>query len=365
MKPNILYIFSDQHRADAAGYAGDMNVKTPNMDAMAAESIDFRHCVSNNPLCIPYRATLMTGMYWDRIAREYGGVPLSNRLPVLGQILKDHGYQTGYIGKWHLDRLYGERAALDGYVPPENRLGFDYWRVHDLTHKYNESYYYDENGNKLLWDGYDAQAQTQEAIKHIRSLKKDKPFALFLSWGPPHNPYDQAPGEFKDLYKPEDMVLRPNVPEEVKAWAKKTLSQYYSQVTVIDSCLGEIIGSLKEMDLEDNTILIYTSDHGDMLGSQGSALKMQPWDESTLVPFLLRYPGAFGRKGRRENKIFSSVDIMPTILGLSGIDVPQGTDGKDWTPVLKGQEMPQTPGALLERENPAKVNVSMIHKEIP
>ena len=146
-----------------------------------------------------------------------------------------------------------------------------------------------------MWEGYDAIAQTQDAVQYIRSRPSDRPFLLVLSWGPPHNPYDTAPPQFQRLYPPEKIKLRPNVSWWQRGLARRELSGYYAHVSALDSCMGELIKVIKEKGLEDNTILVFWSDHGDMLQSHHETRKQKPWNESILVPLVVRYPDKFGK----------------------------------------------------------------------
>ena len=202
--------------------------------------------------------------------------PFSTKSPSIAQAVRQAGYDTGYIGKWHLlgsASGYENRAA---FIPRERRLGFDFWKAMECTHEYNASYYYADENVKLRWEGYDAFAQTREAQHYIRGHAQGKPFCLFLSWGPPHNPYQTAPQKYRDLFKDEDMILRPNVPAANAAAAKKDLAGYYAHIAALDDALGDLLGTLKETGLEEDTIFVFTSDHGDMLYSHGRRNKHRP-----------------------------------------------------------------------------------------
>jgi arylsulfatase A-like enzyme len=350
-RPNLVFIFADQWRAQATGYAGNKDVRTPNLDKLARESVNFSNVVSGCPVCSPYRASLMTGRY----PLTHGVFLNDVRLPAEGgldqgrhcrpgavsiaEAYNKAGYQTGYIGKWHLDG--DERSA---FIPEDRRQGFKFFKALGCTHDYNNSFYYADENVKLKWQGYDAIAQSSEAQRYIREHASVEPFALFLSWGPPHEPYHTAPAKYKDLFKAEELTLRPNVPEELKDVAKKTLAGYYAHIAALDDCIGEILQTLKELGLENDTILVFTSDHGDMLYSQGQQKKQKPWDESICVPFLLRYPAVLGREGKPAVRLagktvdtpINTPDIMPTLLGLSGIEIPDTVEGADLSCRLVG-----------------------------
>jgi arylsulfatase A-like enzyme len=344
--PNVVFVLADQWRAQATGYAGDPNANTPHLDRLAGQSLDFTNAVSACPVCSPYRAGLMTGRYPLTHGVFLNDVCLSTDAVSLAQAFAAGGYQTGYIGKWHLDG-----HGRSSFIPPERRQGFQFWRAAECTHDYNHSHYYGDEPEKRFWPGYDAIAQTEEAIRYVRDHKGD-PFLLVLSFGPPHNPYQTAPEEFKERYRAEDVVLRPNVPEKARESARRDLAGYYAHGTALDACVGRIVQSLAEQGLEDDTVLVFTSDHGDMLGSQGEIRKQRPWDESIRVPFLVRYPAALGRQGRKLGLPTNTPDIMPTLLGLCGLEVPGTAQGTDRSNLLRGDEPDRDEAALISCPSP-------------
>lgn len=328
--PNLLFVFADQWRAQAFGYAGDPNVHTPNLDRFAEKNINFSHAVSGCPVCVPYRGSLMTGVYPHRHKLMVNDQCLYDRHdgPFLAECLRDSGYLTAYIGKWHIDG-----KGRKNFVPPERRLGFDWWKGFECNHDYNESFYYaGEDPRPHPWGEYDALAQTNEACRFLKTVDAQNPFALFLAWGPPHNPYETAPDTFQAMYRPENLSLRPNVPPASETQARRDLAGYYAHCTALDECFGRLLDTLGDTGLDQNTIVIFTSDHGDMHGSQGSFRKQQPWAESSRVPFLVRHPFASGE--RRERTPVDAPDIMPTLLSLCGAPVPAGLQGRDFSSTI-------------------------------
>ncbi len=346
-KPNLVFVFADQWRAQAMGYAGNEDVKTPNFDKLAAESINFSNAVSGCPVCSPYRASLMTGRYPLTHGVFLNDLLLNDEGVSLARAYSRAGYETGYIGKWHLD---GNRRAA--FIPRERRQGFEFWNVLGCTHNYNNSFYYADENVKLKWEGYDSIAQTREAQRYIRSHSRGKPFALVLSWGPPHAPYHTAPQKYRDMFDPDKLSLRGNVPKEDQAKAQKTLAGYYAHIAVLDDCIAELMATLKETGIEKDTIFVFTSDHGDMLHSRGQMKKQRPWDESIRVPFLLRYPAAMGGKGRTIDMPINTPDIMPTLLGLSEIEIPDTVEGTDFSDIVRGKQKPKDNGALISCQSP-------------
>jgi arylsulfatase A-like enzyme len=346
-RPNVVYVFADQWRAQATGYAGDPNVQTPHIDEMHGQCLNLPNAVSGWPVCSPYRGSLITGQYPHVHGVFCNDVCLNRGSISIAEAFKGVGYHTGYIGKWHLDG-HGRTS----FIPRERRQGFQYWKVLECTHNYNESYYYGDADEKLKWEGYDVFAQTRDAQQYIRDHAANGPFALFLSWGPPHNPYQTAPDEYNALYDPETLELRPNVTPEMEEMARKDLAGYYAHCTALDKCVGDLRQTLRDEGIADDTIFVFTSDHGDMLGSQGEIRKQRPWDESLRVPFLIQYPRVLGTNARSDELIINSPDIMPTLLGLSGIDVPRTVQGTDYSPVLRGESNDRPEGALMSCLNP-------------
>jgi arylsulfatase A-like enzyme len=367
--PNIVFVFADQLRAQATGFGGDPNVQTPHLDRLAAQSLHFATAVSGCPVCSPARASLLTGQYPDRHGVFVNDVCLNDKAATLSQVCRQAGYETAYIGKWHLDG-----HGRSNCIPPERRQGFDFWRALECTHNYNRSPYYAGNDEaKLFWEGYDAIAQTREAQRYIRERAGEpphpglagarldplpdgerarKPFLLLLSWGPPHNPYETAPERHRKLYDPAKLTLRANVPAEHEAAARKDLAGYYAHVTALDECIGELATTIREAGIEDRTLFAFWSDHGDMLHSHGQTRKQRPWDESILVPLLIRYPALLGQRGKRLDAPINTPDLMPTLLSLAGLPIPKSVDGRDYAPFLRGAAPAPADAALIACYHP-------------
>lgn len=333
--PNLLFVFADQWRAQDTGYAGNREVHTPVLDRLAAENIDVRLAVAGCPVCCPYRASLMTGQRPLTHGVFLNDIRLEPRGTTLAEAFNAAGYDTAYIGKWHLDG--GHRGA---YTPPERRLGWRWWRGFNCTHNYNHSHYYaDEDPSPRQWPGYDAEAQTAAAVDYLRSRSGEvRPFALVLSWGPPHGPYLTAPAEYRARYEARQLTLRGNVPPPYGDHARTLYAGYYAHITALDTCMGRLLGALEEAGLADNTHVIFTSDHGDMLDSHGQYDKQRPWDESILVPLLIRPAG----RGPRlvHDRPFDTLDLPPTVLGLCGIAPPASMEGRDRSAELRREEAP-------------------------
>ncbi len=348
MQPNIIVIIADQWRGQAFGYAGDPNVHTPNIDRLETESTNFTQAVAGLPVCSPSRASFLTGQRPLTHGVFINDVSLDPDATTLPKVLKDAGYDTGAIGKWHVDG-----RGRSGFIPPERRQGFDYWKVLECTHRYSESAYYADGPEELLWDGYDAIAQTDDARRYIEQrATSERPFLLWLSWGPPHNPYETAPPEYRAMYPPENIELAPSVPSEYHDQARQDLAGYYAHCTALDDCLGALLETVETAGLADSTIVLFTSDHGDMLRSHGLIRKQKPYEESIHVPLLLRLPSALEISPARVHGAINTEDLMPTLLGLCGIPVPPSTDGLDFTDYLYGGEDPSAGVALIQSVAP-------------
>lgn len=356
-RPNVIFVFADQWRASAAGYAGDPNVKTPCLDALAAESVNFKNAVACCPVCSPARGSMVTGQYPNRNGVFLNDVCLNHNQPSVADCFNEAGYTTGFIGKWHLD---GHGRST--YIPPERRQGFQYWKALECTHNYNQSSYYDNNCTEIKqWDAYDVFSQTEDAV-HFVQQNRSQQFLLFLSWGPPHDPYLTAPEEFRKMYDQSALQLSPNVPVDERDFVPRTpwedqagtmletvrliSAGYYAHCTALDHCIGRLQAAIRQEGLEEDTIFVFTSDHGDMLGAHGLWNKQQPYDESVRVPFLLKYPALTGRRGTSIKTPINTPDIMPTLCDLCGIPVPPSVDGRSRAPLLRGEAMADD-GALI------------------
>ncbi|PWJ56705.1 arylsulfatase A-like enzyme [Dyadobacter jejuensis] len=334
-KPNIVYVLVDQWRAQAMGHAGDVNAFTPNLDQLASESIRVKNAVSGMPVCSPHRASLLTGQYPLTHGVFMNDVLLGTDYMTLPKVFNKAGYQTGYIGKWHLDG-----HGRNSYIPPVRQQGFGYWKALECTHDYNNSYYYaGDSDKKLKWEGYDVMAQVDDACQYIEDkAKKDAPFVLFIAMGAPHDPYQTAPEKYKAMFQDKELKLNPNVSKENKDKVVRDLKGYYAHMAAIDESIGKLRSKLKDSGISENTIFVFTSDHGDLLGAHGYWNKQQPYEESIRVPFIIHYPAMLGATGRFSDILLNSPDIMPTLLGLTGIAIPNSVEGVDFSQVLLGKK---------------------------
>lgn len=339
-KPNLVFILPDQQASDMLGCYGDEQIKTPNIDKFANEGLRFNQCFSNCPICTPYRGILMSGQH-----TLYNGT-FTNDKPLIpghgkkfAEVLRDAGYNTAYIGKWHL--LGGDRNRP---IPKgEMRYGFD-----DLflSHNCNEDpsagkgYYWNEEGKKVFFEKWEVYGQTDQALEYLNSRKSAKePFALFVSCKPPHNfgkfhgedgqmhfKYD-APDELMAMYNRDSIKMRPGI--ENTPDRRRMVQGYMAMVTGVDIAFGQLMEKLRQLKMDKNTIVVFTSDHGDMLEfANVTDPKPYPYNYASRVPFLLRWPGKI-QTGSTTELLFSTLDIMPTLLGLMGLEVPKECHGKN------------------------------------
>ncbi len=345
-RQNLLFVFADQWRHNAVGYAGNPEVRTPHLDSLRAESLDLPLAVSGCPVCTPARASLLTGLRPLRHGLFLNDAPLNPDLPSIGKTLTSAGYATGWIGKWHVNA-----GGRSNYIPPERRHGFQHFQALECTHDYNQSRYYEgDDPTTRQWDGYDAIAQTSAAIDfmHARADTGD-PFALFLSWGPPHSPFHTAPESYRALYDSAKLTVAPNVPDtgDDRAQAAHNLAGYYAHCTALDDCIERLVDCLKRTGQLENTWLVFTSDHGDLIGAHGLYDKQGPWDDSLRVPCLVRVPEAPARlRGATSNLLHDFVDWFPTLCGWLDLPAPPDLQGRDHGAHLLGGTLPEPNDAL-------------------
>ncbi|VGO13593.1 Arylsulfatase [Pontiella desulfatans] len=348
-KPNLVFVFADQMRAHAMGCMGNDQVITPNLDKMAADGLLVRNALSIQPVCTPYRAHLLTGRYGHSTGVIHNDIRLPDRETLLPEQMKKAGYATGYIGKWHLTE-----TRLNP-IDAKSSRGWDFWAVRNCSHKHSDPVYWlNDSKQPTRVPGWEPDVQTDLAVEFIKKKKND-PFCLFLSFGPPHQPY-KAPQKYLNMYERQTLKPRPNVPYEiypvkgkgdtVKPSMAEVLHEYYAMVTSVDECMGRINAALEEAGVADDTIVVFTSDHGDMLGSQGHIRKQRPWEESINIPFIVRYPSKI-KQGQVKDWIVSSVDVMPTLLGMCNVPIPPQVEGMDYSDTFLGKSDKERDAAFL------------------
>ncbi len=348
-RPNLVYVFADQLRYFSCGYAGDEYARTPNIDRLAAQGCNFHQAISSTPVCAPYRASLFTGKYQSSTGMVINELRLSPEHECFGHVLTRNSYRTAYIGKWHLwaNELGHHELTRNAFVPPgPYRLGFDgLWQAYNFNHEYYNSPYFENDTTRHIRKQYEPDGQTDVAIQFLEdAAKRDEPFALFVSWGPPHDPWDEKNVRPDDLELFSNITLpkRPNYSETpdpyADNWARITPEYptqvdafqrtYYAQSAGIDRCVGRIIDALDKHGLAENTILVFTSDHGEMFGAHGRRAKYIFYEEAARIPFLIRWPTHIPAK-QVSDALLGTPDIMPTILSMMNLPVPKSVEGVD------------------------------------
>jgi len=368
-RPNLLYIFPDQFRQSSLGFWSKADfrhlhqglsdpVHTPHLDEFAMQSTVLTHAVSNFPVCSPHRGSLFTGCYPNK-----SGVPLNchSDRPISNlaakqigftDVLAKQGYEVGYIGKWHLDYptpndpenegqyVDPNQPAWDSYTEPQRRHGISYWYGYGTFDQHKNPHYYDNNGKRHEPQVWSAQHEADKAIEYLRNQDQqrdaNKPFALFVSMNPPHSPYRsdqdcnaQDLAFYKDV-PTEKLLIRENADLSMEKTA--CAPYYFANITGVDREFGRIIDELKRMGEWDNTLVVFSSDHGETLCSQGvNDAKNSIFHESISVPFLLKQPNQ--RTHQISNTLLSSPDIMPTILAQLGMEehIPAYVQGRNLT----------------------------------
>jgi arylsulfatase A-like enzyme len=334
-RPNVLVLMPDQWRGQDLGSMGNEQIRTPVLDKLASEGTQFTNAAANCPVCTPARACLMTGKYPHQVRMAVNDVPLGIQEVTIAELLKLRGYYTGFIGKWH---LHGGRRD-PGFVPPGPwRQGFDFWAANICNHQYLKTWYFRDDPTPIPIEGYEVFAWTDLAIEFLQSAKqRSQPFYLNVWYGPPHDPY-LTPKGFEGLYQADKLKMRPNWRAGARRFGTpKDIEGYYAAITCLDSEIGRLLVRLRELDLEKDTIVYFLSDHGDMLGSQGTFLKRKPWEESAIVPSIFRWPGRIP-SGRRSDALFSHIDVVPTLLGFCGVEKPASMPGQDLSGYLLGKD---------------------------
>lgn len=356
--PNLIFVFPDEMRAQTLGFLGEEKVQTPVLDRFAKESVYFSNAVSNYPVCSPTRAMIFSGQYpihskvtgnCTSISAKYG-CELPETVQCWSDVLKEKGYSLGYIGKWHLDsphEPYVNTSNNNGdpkwneWTPPSRRHGFGYWHAYGTYDQHLRPMYWDTDTPRDSFKYYDEWGPVHEANKAIDFIrnrdgkfrKSGKPFALVVSMNPPHMDYKAVPQKYKDIYKDipvESLISKPSIEPAGTKWGdhyRKSVKDYYAAISGVDEQFGRILRVLEEDGLSANTIVVFTSDHGDCMGIHGEVTKNNPYEESMRVPLLIRFPGKI--KPHTDDILLSTTDLYPTLLGLMGYaaSIPNEVDG--------------------------------------
>lgn len=371
MKPNLVYMFADQLRLCSTGYGGDADARTPNMDRLSREGINFSNAVSGHPVCAPYRASLFTGKYTTSTGMIINEIRINPGHKTIAHEFNRCGYKTAYIGKWHLyaNEFGNHYDPKNSFIPKgPDRLGFnDLFASYNFHHEnYGEcSYYHLDTPEKLSWGGYEPDCQTDMAIGEIKRMAAaGQPFAMFLSLGTPHDPWERwnVPPEYYEMFEGTDFGYPDNyLPENdphADMWAclseeeRRQLPEwkrvYYAMAANVDKNVGRVLAALEEAGITEDTIFVFTSDHGELFGAHGRRAKNIFYEEAVRVPFLMKWGS---RLPSGANDIcLNTVDIMPTLLSLMGVgEIPDTAEGRDLSDaVLKKPGAFEPEGALMQ-----------------
>lgn len=349
MKPapgyNLLFVFTDEHRRDGVGAywnrpggreaeppvggdGGEADVHTPHLNALAAEGVRFTRDYANSPVCTPCRGTLLTGQ-WPHVHRALANdLPVDPEAPSIARALGNAGYACAYIGKWHLGGIPRWR-----FIPPgPERLGFDdFWAAWNCSHDYFHPIYHLDTPEPITAPGrYEPEVQTDVALAWLarrREAAPGQPFCLFVSYGPPHTPYRPLPPGTEGLYEPARLTLRPNCPDTPEI--RQDLADHYAHITALDTQIGRLLDDLRRAGELDRTLVVFTSDHGTMIGCHGVRFKQWPYEEAAGIPLIMRCPAVLGERGRVDGRLIGAIDFAPTLLGLLGVAVPEAMQGRD------------------------------------
>ncbi len=339
MRPNIIFYFSDQQRWDTVNEEA-----TPNLMQLAREGIQFENSYTCQPVCGPARACLQTGVYATQCGCYWNGVPLPQTIRPMAEYFNEAGYETAYVGKWHLasDRLPNVGFHCEKTAIPKDRQGGykDWWRAADVleftSHGY-DGYIFDAEGNQIDFKGYRADCINDFALEYLDQKQSDDPFFLFISQLEPHHQNDhhcyEGPKEtvekFRDYPIPPDLSFLEGDYEQM-------YPDYMAAINRLDENVGRLVAKLKEKGLYENTILIYTSDHGSHFKTRNLEYKRSCHDSATHTPLIIR--GGPFQGGKKEDRLVSLIDLPPTMLDLAGIPIPKSYMGHSLVRELTGEE---------------------------
>jgi len=334
-QPNIVFFFTDQQRFDTTGVHGNPLDLTPNFDRFAQGGTHLYNCFTPQPVCGPARACLQSGQYATTTGCYRNGIPLPQTTKALAHYFNDAGYHTGYIGKWHL-----ADSTNKGAVAEEERGGYQYWLGANLLEFVSDAYdmnLYNNDNEKVHLPGYRVDAQTDAAIRYI-DKQKDNPFFLFLSYLEPHHqnhiddypPPDGYRERYAGRWTPPDLA-------HLGGSTQQHLGGYYGMVKRLDEAFGRLLDALKSLNILDNTIVVFTSDHGCHFKTRNGEYKRSCHESSIRVPTAISGPGF--NAGGQIHKLVSTLDLPPTLLDAAGIDVPAQMQGRSVVPLVNREKV--------------------------
>ena len=358
-KPNLLIVFPDQMRAQAQGFMGMDRAETPRIDAFARQAHTFTQAISNYPVCSPFRAILLSGAMpsvsgvWANCAStaERQGPELRAELTCWSDVLAQAGYALGYIGKWHLDAPHAPwiptynnsgKIKWNEWCPPERRHGFTHWYAYGTYDWHLRPMYWTADAPREDFHFVDQWGPEHEADRAIDFLKSaQQPFALVVSMNPPHTGYELVPERYRKRFrgrKAETLAQGDYPPPQTPMGRhfRQSMPDYLAAVAGVDEQFGRILDALAEAHLEEETIVLFCSDHGCCLGAHGLQAKNNPYEEALRIPYMIRWPGHIAPQ--MDPGLVDAFDLAPTLLGLLGQPIPAHMIGRNLAPYLLGTE---------------------------
>lgn len=359
-RPNVLLIMTDQHRMDAIGAYGNPVIRTPHLDSLATGGVRFTNCWTQHPVCMPSRASIFTGRYPSSHGVRSNGIRLPAREKTLAQSLLEQGYSTFGAGKFHFIPHYPYRSPLPTMeTHREPYYGFQEFHLgedgrsgeHWQWVQKNYPQFHLKPDHEVPVEVHNSGWVANHTIDFLkRAASGGKPFFAFASFVDPHNGYDPPP-PYRTMYREQDML--PIAARESERAAKpdyyrklyeahrpmveraaRHRTQYYGEISLIDDCVGRILGTLETLKLRENTIVVFLSDHGDMMGDHFLFYKgPYHYRQCAAVPLIVNWPGRV-RRGKVVEGIVQEIDVMPTILDLLGCPAPLGVQGRSQKEVL-------------------------------
>lgn len=333
--PNVIVFLTDQQRWDTTGAHGNPLDLTPNFDRMARYGTHVYNSFTCQPVCGPARSCLQTGLYATRTGCFRNEIPLPQDARTLAHYFREGGYTTGYIGKWHLASIVSK-----GPVSESERGGYEYWLASNTLEFTSDAYdtvMYDHSQQAVRLPGYRVDAVTDAAIRYINTPRR-QPFFLFVSYIEPHHQNHRddypAPDGYEERYRERWL------PPDLAAFggsAHQHLAGYYGMVKRLDEALGRLLDALKSLNMLDNTIVLFTSDHGNHFKTRNGEYKRSGHEASIRVPTVVQGPGFNG--GGRISELVSLIDIPPTLLDAAGLPVPEVMQGHSFLPLVRRQQV--------------------------
>lgn len=333
-RPNVVVFFTDQQRWDSTGVHGNPLGLTPNFDRFANEGTLCVNAFTCQPLCAPARSAIQTGRYPTQTGVYRNALAMPSDAPSLAKLFAAEGYDTAYIGKWHLAATGSEP------VPPELRGGYDYWLAGDAVELFSDAYdakLYDRDGNLRQLPGYRADAYVDAAIDYL-AMPHEQPFILFVSLLEPHHQNHRddypAPNGYRALYEgrwtPPDLAA-------LGGNAAQQLGGYWGMVKRVDEAFGRLLDALESLGQRESTVVAYATDHGCHFTTRNSEYKRSAHDASTRIPMAFGGPGF--EAGGRIAHLVSLVDLTPTLLDSAGVKVPAEMQGRSVLPLLRKESL--------------------------